>query len=105
MANSSEYQAVFDKLNQETAKMAWRDLQTFFAAGQVVYVAKDLDLIAIATDMSLDNKNVLAPLIEQGSVAVVNDQQAAQWLANDTLLWASVVAPWLLVQPIDTEEK
>lgn len=104
MSNSSEYQAIFEKLNQETAKMPWRELQTFFAAGQVVAVDPSLDLIGLAVDFSMDNKDALAPIIEQEKMAVVNDQQAALWFEDDALMWAVVVAPWILVQIIDTTE-
>jgi len=33
------------KLNQETAKAGWAELQPFFARGQTIYVAPELDLI------------------------------------------------------------
>ncbi len=36
------------KLNQETAKASWKELQPFFARGQTVYVAPELDLIEVA---------------------------------------------------------
>ena len=35
------------KLNLETARMAWSELQRFFASGAAIYVSADLDLIQI----------------------------------------------------------
>ena len=35
-----------------------------------------------------------------GQVAQVSDTQALEWLEADTLMWAVVVKPWILVQPI-----
>ena len=37
-----------DKLNLETARIAWADLQSHFARGAAVYVSPDVDLIAAA---------------------------------------------------------
>lgn len=42
------------KLNQETAKANWKELQPFFARGQTVYVAPELDLIEVALAFSED---------------------------------------------------
>lgn len=92
--------ALLAKLNSETGKMAWQELQPFFAAGQVVFVAEGLDLIDLAAEFSLDNKAVLAPLINEGKMLVVNDALAAQLADENTLLWTVVVAPWILVQKV-----
>ena len=35
----------------------------------------------------------------EGKVAKVTDVQASTWQAADTRLWASVVSPFVLVQP------
>jgi hypothetical protein len=37
--------------------------------------------------------------MNEGKVAKVSDLQARTWQAADTLLWASVVNPFVLVQP------
>jgi len=37
--------------------------------------------------------------MNEGKVAKVSDVQARTWQAADTLLWASVVSPFVLVQP------
>lgn len=86
------------KLNREAGKIEWQALQRFFAAGQAVYVAKDLDLIDVASEMALDNKRVLEPLIHAGKLAPVSDQQAARWHEQQALVWAVVVAPLVMVQ-------
>lgn len=96
----NEREVLLNKLNSETSKIAWSELQTFFAAGQVVFLEKGLDLIAMAAEFSLDNKALLAPLIEQGKMGVVNETLAQQWLNNNQQVWAVVVAPWILVQAV-----
>ncbi|QEY23114.1 DUF2288 domain-containing protein [Neisseria animalis] len=93
-----------EKLNTETAKISWRELQPHFARGAAVYVAPDLDLVDIARQMAADNTAVLKPLMEQGKFGVVNEEQARQFLAEDCEMWAVVVAPWVLVQPVGNRQ-
>ena len=38
------------KLNLETSRIHWHDLQTYFARGQVVRVAPELDILEVAAD-------------------------------------------------------
>lgn len=88
-----------EKLNTETARIAWEELQPHFARGAAVYVAPDLDLVEIARHMAEDRTAALAPLMEQGKFGVVNEDQARAFLAVNQEMWAVVVAPWVLVQP------
>ena len=89
------------ELNQETAKIAWSEMQRFFARGVVVFVNEEMDLVETAAELSLDNKAALETWMREGKVAAVNDEQARLWLDQDTVVWAVVIAPWVLVQPID----
>ncbi|MHB1590378.1 MAG: DUF2288 family protein, partial [Sulfuricella sp.] len=43
------------ELNRETARIAWKELLRFFAAGTVIAVSQDLDLIEVAIQISNDN--------------------------------------------------
>jgi len=88
------------KIVAETAKMPWSELQRWFAGGAAIYVAEELDLIDVAWKMSQDNKAALEPWVTSGQVTQVTDQQAVAWLDEDATLWATVVKPWVLVQPI-----
>ncbi len=42
-----------EELNAETAKIYWKEVETFFANGTVIYVSSELDLIDVALDLSL----------------------------------------------------
>lgn len=85
-------------LNAQTAVIAWRDLQRYFATGSVIYVASDLDLVAVAYQVALDNKSQVARWMEAGVITPVSDQQAQDWIETDALVWSVVVKPWVLVQ-------
>jgi hypothetical protein len=87
-----------EKVNLETSKIAWKELQRFFASGSAVFVASSLDLVDVAYQFSIDNKMRVAHWMQNNQVALVSDQQAISWLESDTEVWAVVVKPWILVQ-------
>lgn len=87
-----------EKVNLETAKIAWTDLQRFFAKGEVVWIKPELDLVEIAHQFSIDNKTQVQTWLENQQVALVSDKQALQWFETNAQLWAVVVKPWILVQ-------
>ena len=87
-----------DKVNLETSQIPWKELQRFFAAGAAVFVASDLDLVDVAYQFSIDNKDQVALWMQNSQVALVSDQQAIDWFEADADVWAVVVKPWVLVQ-------
>lgn len=87
-----------EKVNLETSQIAWKELQRFFAAGTAVFVASDLDLVDVAYQFSVDNKDQVALWLQHNQVALVSDRQALDWLEADADVWAVVVKPWILVQ-------
>lgn len=86
------------QLNQETARLAWSQLQRFFAQGRVLRVRDGIDLIEVAVSMARDDAEVLARALETGEVARVSNAEAREWVERDAELWAVVVKPWILVQ-------
>lgn len=44
-----------ESINLETAKIAWKDLEVFCAAGNVISVTPELDLIEVALVITEDN--------------------------------------------------
>ncbi len=88
------------KIASETAKIPWLELQRFFAAGKVMLVAAELDLVDVAYAFQLDDIEQVRTWTDSQQVSPVNDDQAKHWVASDALLWAVVVKPWVLVQAI-----
>ena len=82
----------------QTAKIAFAELQRYFAAGRLVHVGTALDLVDVATELALDNRQRFEEWTAAGVVAPVGDSQAREWLGNEKLLWAVVADPWVLVQ-------
>ena len=87
-------------INAETAKIAWAELQRFFAQGLAMAVSPKLDLVEVALQVSEDNKEQVEAWVEEGLFGPVTDAQALEWLEAKALMWAVVVKPWILVQPI-----
>jgi hypothetical protein len=87
------------KLNQETARMPWRELQKYFAGGAVIGVSPELDLVEVAVRIANDDKAAVAQWMAENRIAKVSDAQALAWWDADMQLWAVVIKPWILVQP------
>ena len=87
------------KVNLETARMPWREMQRYFASGAALYVSNDLDLVEAAFQMSEDNAALIDQWMKAGLFGKVTDDQARIWFDADATLWAVVVSPWVLVQP------
>lgn len=86
------------KVNLETARIAWKEVQRFFASGAAIFVSDELDLVEVAFQISEDNKAQLMEWMKAGKVARVSDEQALAWHEADADVWAVVVSPYLLVQ-------
>ena len=88
------------KLVAETSRIAWKELQVFFAQGKTVQVASPLDLIDVAIAISEDDSATVKAWMDDGRLAAVSDDQARQRYDNDILVWTVVVKPWVLVQNV-----
>lgn len=96
----SESRELERKLNRETGRIAWRQLQPFFAKGQAVRVAAELDLIVVARAFAEDESAQVKRWMSEGQVAGVEADAARDWAERDAEMWAVVVAPWVLVQEV-----
>ncbi|WP_019529986.1 DUF2288 domain-containing protein [Dasania marina] len=88
------------KLNRETSKINWHELQKFYASGAVIAVAPGMDLIDVAVQISADNKTAVSQWLADASISQVSEEQAQSWYEQEQMHWALVIAPWVLVQPI-----
>ncbi|MCK9529232.1 MAG: DUF2288 domain-containing protein [Gammaproteobacteria bacterium] len=88
------------RLNAETGKLAWKELERFFARGVVIVAAPDLDLVDVAARMVEDDSAAIQRWIGEGRLARANERQARDWSARAPTFWAVVAAPWVLVQEV-----
>ena len=86
------------KLNAETGRLRWPELQRHFARGAVLKVAPGLDLVEIAVAIAQDDRAAVEGWLESGVLSRASDADAMDWLERDPVFWAVVAAPWVLVQ-------
>jgi len=91
-------QQLHARLNAEAAKIPWRELQRHYARGAIMLLDADQDLIASAVQLACDDQASAERWSDQGGLRRANDEDARDWLQRDAMLWAVVVAPWVLVQ-------
>jgi hypothetical protein len=90
------------KLNAETGKLAWKELERHFARGVVVKVAGDLDLVEVALAMARDDKPAVEGWLAQGGSVRASTEDAQAWHGGQSQFWAVVAAPWILVQEVSS---
>lgn len=86
------------KVNLETSRIAWKELQRFFASGAALSVINELDLVEVALQISEDNILQVQQWLVSGQIGKVSDEQASAWYEADAEMWAVVVSPYVLVQ-------
>jgi hypothetical protein len=69
----------------------------------VIKVAPELDLINVAARIIDDDKTAIEAWMASGQVANATDDDAHAWVDTQPTFWAVVVAPWVLVQPIQNQ--
>lgn len=98
MSSKESSEELKSKLNLETSRINWHDLQVYYARGHVVKVSPDLDLLDVAAELAADNTARFESWMAAGQVGDVAPDLARHWYDENTELWAVVIAPWVLVQ-------
>ena len=96
--SSMEELTLEQKINRETARICWNELAPHFAAGNLITVSPELDLIVVAKAMAENNAEQIKTWMSQQQVHNTHDSEAIGWQSNNSELWAAVVKPWVLVQ-------
>jgi hypothetical protein len=86
------------KLNLETARLAWPELERHFARGVVVHVKPGFDLVDAALQVAENNSAAIEAWLADGTLARPDMNDAQRWHAAQQAFWGVVVAPWVLVQ-------
>ena len=90
-------------LNAQTGKLGWPELARHFARGVVIKVAPDMDLVGVATAIVEDRSDEVEDWQRAGKLAPASDEDARRWQTHDCAFWTVVVAPWVVVQEIQSD--
>ena len=60
-----------------------------------------LDLVEVAYQMQQDNAEQIEQWMLGHQIRQVSNDEARRWYNDDAALWACVVKPWVLIQPLD----
>ena len=88
------------KLNLETARLAWPELERHFARGVVVRVKPGFDLVEAALAVAENRAADVQAWLADGALARAAIEDAQRWHAAQQVFWGVVVAPFVLVQEI-----
>ncbi|HMM47510.1 MAG TPA: DUF2288 domain-containing protein [Thiobacillaceae bacterium] len=86
------------KLNLETARVAWPELERHFARGVVIKVSASVDLVDAALQFAENDTAAVQALLADARLARADLADAEDWHARQPVFWAVVVAPWVLIQ-------
>ena len=86
------------RLNLETGRLSWAELERHFARGVVIKVDASLDLIEVAVSVSEDDKKQVEEWMNGGLMGHPSMGDARDWVERQPEFWAVVVAPWVLIQ-------
>lgn len=100
MTDVPDNQELIARLNGETAKINWHELQKHYALGNVLAVAETGDLIQVAVALHRDDTAQIQQWLNQKVVVEVSDQQALAWYESNATVWALVLPPFILVQAV-----
>ena len=93
-----DFEQLTARLNTETARISWQELERHFARGLLLTVSPDLDLVEVGAHMIHDDKTIIDAWLETDELRKTTDDDARGWSEGKPALWAVVVAPWVLVQ-------
>ncbi|MEM8593754.1 MAG: DUF2288 domain-containing protein [Pseudomonadota bacterium] len=91
-------QELTQHLNRQTSKIEWSELERYYAQGVVHLIDGELDLIEVARNIIQDNAEFVKQHLEAGRIRQATEAEAQAWHDDNTLLWAVVAAPYVLIQ-------
>lgn len=95
-------ETLYADLVGQTARIEWAELERFFAKGQILKIAPALDLVDVAMAMVRDRVDSVGAWRETGEIDALDTDTARRWAEGETILWAVVTPPWILVQEADS---
>ena len=87
-----------ERLNLETAKISWKEIEAFFAKGTLLQIEESEDLVNVAELIAANNEKEIETLIVNKKIAFATTDWVRKNCKPTTQLWTVVVAPYVLCQ-------
>ena len=91
---------LYQRLQQETHDTDWEYLKVAHAQGTLIWVAADLDLVAVGVAVVSDDKQQVETWLAAGQIAAFPDRLAIAQVRLKTL----IAAPYVLTQETATPD-
>lgn len=88
------------RLEKYTGEVDWNYLRPHFDNGALIYVDAELDLIEVGEAFLNDDKGRVDEWLKRGDILRPGELHAQWWAANPEMFRASVVQPFVLMQPL-----
>ncbi|WP_036479208.1 DUF2288 domain-containing protein [Myxosarcina sp. GI1] len=90
-----------DRLSQDLANIAWKDLIPHAKRDAVIVVTKTLNLVDVGAAIAKDNSCLVKNWIDRQKIGKPSSQQLADWnLAPQKQFATLIVQPFVLVQEL-----
>ena len=98
MTQSDAELTLSEKLNLETAQISWKELELFFAKGNLLCVSKTRDLLTVAEQIASNKQHDIENLILAKDIEFASPEWVKNNCTKNPTLWAVVVAPYVVCQ-------
>ena len=83
---------------KELGEISWKDIELFFASGNVVDVSRDLSLVDVAVGFSMDDTESVQLWMENKLISRLSDAKALKLANENSKIKAVVSKPFVLIQ-------
>lgn len=87
-----------DKINLDTAAISWKELEVFFAKGNLLVASPKQDLVCVAEIIASNNHKELEKLITANQIQFATVEWVKENCVSNPMLWAVVIAPYVVCQ-------
>ncbi len=92
---------IMESLKRDLAEVNWRDLRIHLQRDAVIVVSSELDLIAVAQAVAVDDKDRVGEWIVAGQLGKPAEPQLKCWEAElDKAFRLLIVQPFILIQEV-----
>lgn len=89
-----------ETLLRDMAEMHWLELERIAPEGALVCVGKELELIAVAEQIALDNTPQVKQWMESGQLYRPEEKDSQAWGESNAKFLCVIVKPFVLIQHI-----